>query len=287
MCEIGHLASKEAIREARIILRETPRAGAGLQHSEPGRREPDDPATAQVIVVLGQSETTNGSSFAQAAPAPFSSEKSTGRPEVAQARRCSDAGCNKRSALHRRGHPRCSAMRFAYCALPGFCFDAEAQESRGWSYRTHRPGFLLGEARLAPGHPRHCSAYSSRLGSRLEASGGRARDRGKRMTGPKTAPMEPKIVDRLLDLLGDSDKFRELFQSDPAAALELIGHREPVAANALTAATAGSVSIAGCIGVNQLASMETIQAARHELRSMLLGGLSQIAPQLDASITAE
>lgn len=102
------------------------------------------------------------------------------------------------------------------------------------------------------------------------------------MAGPKTAPMEPKIVDRLLDLLGDSDKFREMFQNDPAAALELVGYREPVAANALTAATAGSVSIAGCISVNQLASKETIQATRNDLRSMLLGGLSQIAPHLDA-----
>jgi len=107
------------------------------------------------------------------------------------------------------------------------------------------------------------------------------------MTGPKTAPLEPKIVDRLLDLLSDSDKFRELFQSDPAAALELIGHHEPRAANALTASATEPVSIASCISVNQLASRETIQAARKELRSMLLAGLSQIAPQLDASASAE
>jgi putative modified peptide len=108
------------------------------------------------------------------------------------------------------------------------------------------------------------------------------------MAGPKTAPLEPKIVDRLLDLLGDSDKFRELFQSDPAAALELVGHQEPIAAaKVLTASATGSGSITGCISVNQLASKETIQTARTELRSMLLSGLSQTAPQLDASSSVE
>lgn len=107
------------------------------------------------------------------------------------------------------------------------------------------------------------------------------------MAGPKTAPLEPKIVDRLLDLLGDSDKFRELFQQSPAAALELLGYAEPVgagspAADSLVAGTEAA-SIAGCLTVNTLASKETIRAARGELRKMLLSGLGQISPQLDAT----
>lgn len=108
------------------------------------------------------------------------------------------------------------------------------------------------------------------------------------MAGPKTAPLEPKIVDRLLDLLGDSDKFRELFQQSPATALELLGHTEPVvapspAADSLTAGSQASVSIMGCIAVSTLASKETIRAARQEIREMLLGGLAQTSPTLDAT----
>lgn len=111
------------------------------------------------------------------------------------------------------------------------------------------------------------------------------------MAGPKTAPLEPKIVDRLLDLLGDSDKFRELFQQSPATALELIGHEESRAvgasvADSFTTAGTGAISIAGCIAVNQLASKEAIRAAREELRSMLMSGLGQNPPQLDAGISA-
>jgi putative modified peptide len=111
------------------------------------------------------------------------------------------------------------------------------------------------------------------------------------MAGPKTAPLEPKIVDRLLDLLGDSDKFRELFQQSPATALELIGHVDPgvvakdPAAASLTSRSTESVSIAGCLNVSELASKEMIRAARDDLRSMLLSGLSHTTPQLDAGLS--
>lgn len=101
------------------------------------------------------------------------------------------------------------------------------------------------------------------------------------MANNTTAPLDPKIADRLLDLLGDSDRFRELFQSDPAQALALIGY-EPARATA-GADVATSASIAGCMGVNQLASKEAIRGAHKELRAMLLGGLSQTTPNLDAT----
>jgi putative modified peptide len=108
------------------------------------------------------------------------------------------------------------------------------------------------------------------------------------MAGPKTASLEPKIIDRLLDLLGDSDKFRELFQQSPATALELIGHVEPDAAerpatDSVTAESTGAVSIASCLNVTQLASKEVIRSARSELRTMFLRGLGQISPLLEAT----
>jgi putative modified peptide len=103
------------------------------------------------------------------------------------------------------------------------------------------------------------------------------------MASPKTAPLEPKIVDRLLDLLGDSDKFRALFQRDPGYALELIGHEEPAHPSSKQGAGALQPTIAGCCAVQQLASKEAIRAARNELKTMLLGGLAQISPGLDAT----
>lgn len=106
----------------------------------------------------------------------------------------------------------------------------------------------------------------------------------------KTVPLDPKIADRLLDLLGASDKFRELFQRNPAEALELIGHQEPVANNSLVADSLVSegdalLSIAGCLSVSELASKETIQSAHNEIKSMLLSGLNHTTPQLDANLS--
>lgn len=100
------------------------------------------------------------------------------------------------------------------------------------------------------------------------------------MPNKTTAPLESKIADRLLDLLGDSDKFRELFQSDPAAALALIGYEAPTAAKA---AASASLSITDCLRVTELASKESIRSAHGELKAMLLRGLSQITPNLDAT----
>jgi putative modified peptide len=108
------------------------------------------------------------------------------------------------------------------------------------------------------------------------------------MANNTTAPLDPKIADRLLDLLGDSDKFRELFQSDTAAALELIGYLEPIGADSFVVAASGpTASIADCLCVNQLASKEAIRAAHNELKSMLLGGLNHTTPQLDANPSAD
>ncbi|GAB3100266.1 NHLP-related RiPP peptide [Lysobacter terrae] len=102
------------------------------------------------------------------------------------------------------------------------------------------------------------------------------------MAGPKSAPLEPKIIERLLDLLSDSDKFRELFQQDPAAALEMIGH--DVGDQAARTALASQPAIAGCMQVGRLASKSAIRAAHAEIKKMLLAGLAQTTPNLDATL---
>ena len=101
------------------------------------------------------------------------------------------------------------------------------------------------------------------------------------MAGPKTAPLAPKIADRLLDLLGDSDKFRELFQGNPQAALELIGF--DIAPDLKETLESTRPSITSCLSIQQLASKEVIREARNELRTMLLSGLGQVSPLLEAT----
>lgn len=104
------------------------------------------------------------------------------------------------------------------------------------------------------------------------------------MAAPKSAPLDSKVVDRLLDLLSDSDKFRDLFQQDPGHALELIGHEAAPTQPSLQQGSEGSQPIlAGCMAVRRLASKEVIRSSRSELKKMLLGGLAQISPGLDAT----
>lgn len=102
----------------------------------------------------------------------------------------------------------------------------------------------------------------------------------------KTAPLDAAVADKLLDLLGQSDDFRALFAANPSAALQQVGYQATTQKSSLVA-EATAPSIAGCIGVQQLASKEDILASRDALRSMLLSGLSQISPQLDATYKAE
>lgn len=109
------------------------------------------------------------------------------------------------------------------------------------------------------------------------------------MATNKTAGLDEHVADKLLQLLGDNDEFRELFQKDPQAALMQIGYTSPDESQDATTAKASSSqqSITDCCSVQQLASKESIRAAHNELRTMLLSGLSQTAPQLDAVATAE
>lgn len=96
----------------------------------------------------------------------------------------------------------------------------------------------------------------------------------------RSAPLDPKLADRLLELLGSDDSYRELFQKDPAAALAKIGYQAP------TTETGGMRSFVECCTVQQLASKEAIAKARGEIRSMLTSGLPYTTPDLDASNSA-
>jgi len=99
------------------------------------------------------------------------------------------------------------------------------------------------------------------------------------MAGPKTAPVEPKIADRLLDLLSTDDLFREAFQRDPLRTLRWIGHASP--------ATPGQLEPFAECRVNVLASKEAIAAAREEIRLMLVAGLNYTTPKLDLGDSTE
>ncbi|MGO4221683.1 NHLP-related RiPP peptide [Lysobacter sp. TAF61] len=104
-----------------------------------------------------------------------------------------------------------------------------------------------------------------------------------------TAPLDPKIADRLLDLLSTDDLFRQRFQNDHIAALQSIGYESP---------DAGQMTACGLLPITQpeafrdckvqeLASKEVIMGARQEIKAMLTKGLSQETPKLDATLNPE
>lgn len=94
-------------------------------------------------------------------------------------------------------------------------------------------------------------------------------------TKKRSAPLDPKVADRLLELLSSDDEFRALFMSNPREALSEVGF-------------VNETELASphfCFwGISKLASKSDIAAARKEIRSMLTSGLSQITPNLDAGI---
>jgi len=73
----------------------------------------------------------------------------------------------------------------------------------------------------------------------------------------KNQPMDPAVVDKLLDGLSGDDDFRALFTKDPRAALEKVGYK-----------ATGNEQF-GCARVTALAPKEEIAAARKLLASHL------------------
>lgn len=89
---------------------------------------------------------------------------------------------------------------------------------------------------------------------------------------PRSAPFDPVIADRLLDLLSTDDAFRRRFKKRPDLALADIGHVVPQ----------GTASPYGCFFGVELASKARIAEAREQIRSMLQRGLSMTVPVLDS-----
>jgi len=107
------------------------------------------------------------------------------------------------------------------------------------------------------------------------------------MNKPLTAPLDPALADRLLDLLSTDDLFRERFQRDHLAALRMIGYESPTPGQ-MTAC--GEVSPMAALEpfrdckVHDLAPKDVIAGAREEIRGMLLRGLNQTTPRLDCGL---
>ncbi|KAF1700553.1 NHLP-related RiPP peptide [Pseudoxanthomonas suwonensis] len=72
-------------------------------------------------------------------------------------------------------------------------------------------------------------------------------------------PLDPAVANELLDRLASDDAFRDLFSSDPRAALSSLGHE--VSAEETLA----------CMRTNVLASKDEIASARDALRTRLTG----------------
>ena len=74
----------------------------------------------------------------------------------------------------------------------------------------------------------------------------------------KSQPMDPAVVDKLLDGLSNDDDFRALFTKDPRAALEKVGYK------------ADSNAALRCAQVTTLASKDEIAKSRQALTKYLV-----------------
>lgn len=110
----------------------------------------------------------------------------------------------------------------------------------------------------------------------------------------QAAPLDPKVADRLLDLLSTDNEFRRLFKKDPQAALVKAGWKPPKAeAPGAAKARKGPpftppgpptmVPPVTCMTVDRIAPKEQIIRSRSELKAMLTSGLSQQPVQLNVS----
>lgn len=95
----------------------------------------------------------------------------------------------------------------------------------------------------------------------------------KKGRGPAPAPVPPKVVRKLLDLLSTDNEFRRLFKKDAHAALAKVGYRVPD----------GSVSPGGCIQLkasDRIAPKEKIARDRAKLEAALSIPVSFLASTL-------
>lgn len=99
----------------------------------------------------------------------------------------------------------------------------------------------------------------------------------------KAVPLDPKVADKLLDLLGTDNEFRKLYKKDPGAALIKAGYKLPkgdeVAASNLQ-------KLHDQLKVQRIATKATIQKARQEIRSSLISELAMQPIQLNVPSSA-
>lgn len=87
--------------------------------------------------------------------------------------------------------------------------------------------------------------------------------------GPAPAPLDPKVVRKLLDLLSSDNDFRRLFKKDAHAALVKAGYKAPAGA---TAGNAAALSGGECMqlqSTDRIAPKEQIQRDRAKLEAAL------------------
>ena len=97
----------------------------------------------------------------------------------------------------------------------------------------------------------------------------------RKTAGAKSAPLDPKVADRLLDLLSTDNEFRRLFKKDPAAALAKAGHRGPPVTP--PGPPPGRPPM-GCYSVQYIAPKQEIAATRNQLKAYLISSLAPTNP---------
>lgn len=86
----------------------------------------------------------------------------------------------------------------------------------------------------------------------------------------KAAPLEAKVADKLLDLLGTDNEFRRLFKKDPAAALRKAGYKVPKGDEA---AASNLQQLGAQLKVEKIAPKANVLKARQEIKTSLMSGL--------------
>ena len=97
----------------------------------------------------------------------------------------------------------------------------------------------------------------------------------KKGNGP--APLDPKVVKKLLDLLSTDNEFRRLFKKDAQAALLKAGFKSPVALKGAAAATSASACLQMTAG-SRIATKSQITRDRQKLEQVLSVPFSFMCP---------
>lgn len=90
--------------------------------------------------------------------------------------------------------------------------------------------------------------------------------------GNGPAPLDPKIVSKLLDLLSTDDEFRQLFQRDAAVALAKVGYKPSQGAGDMKVGLTAAASSGSCLqmaATDSLASKDQIIEQRAKLEASL------------------